>query len=307
MAKPLEILLVSLGGTIALELRGDRAKAADTLPALLSGMSIDASSVSLTLNNFAQKDSVDLTVKNLGDLACFISQRSRKYDGIVVTTGTDTLEEVAFFLHLAFGTSLNIVVTGAMRPPFSDEFDGISNLEAAITTCTTHAAAGQGVYVTLSQQVIPAQFVIKKSSYELDGFVPIYPGPWVVEQLSARQLPEDTTRFDTIDVPIFATSVGTVINPDWLANVDGCVISCPGAFSASEEMLEALAPVAQSKPVALVSRCPHNARHPQSPQFMYPGYLQSIEAHGFLIQPFVGLSPHQARLTLIFDLLMTAE
>ncbi|MBN3724115.1 asparaginase [Burkholderia sp. Ac-20379] len=93
-----------------------------------------------------------------------------RIDGIVVTHGTDTLEETATLLHLAVKTAKPVVLTAAMRPATSLSSDGPLNLLNAVTVAASPAAHGQGVLVAFNNKIHSARDVVKTSTYAVDAF-----------------------------------------------------------------------------------------------------------------------------------------
>ena len=95
---------------------------------------------------------------------------SEAADGVVVTHGTATLEETAYFLHLAVKSARPVVVTGAMRPPTALGTDADLNLLDAIRLAATPEAAGRGVLVVLNNEIQSARDVTKTSAFRVDTF-----------------------------------------------------------------------------------------------------------------------------------------
>jgi len=85
-------------------------------------------------------------------------------NGIVITHGTDTLEETAYFLNLTVKSSKPVVLTGAMRPSTSISADGPMNLYNAVLLAGSHDARGKGVLVALNDQVSAAREVTKTNT-----------------------------------------------------------------------------------------------------------------------------------------------
>ncbi|NWL27151.1 L-asparaginase [Paenarthrobacter ureafaciens] len=85
-------------------------------------------------------------------------------DGIVITHGTDTLEETAYFLHLVLPTDKPVVVVGAMRPSTGLSADGPLNLYHAILTASSSSAVGKGVLVVVNGQLYSARDVVKRDT-----------------------------------------------------------------------------------------------------------------------------------------------
>jgi L-asparaginase len=91
-------------------------------------------------------------------------------DGIVVTHGTDTLEETAFFLDLVSKSDKPVVVVGAMRPSTALSADGPINLYNAVLIAGSKEAVGKGVLVCLNDQINCARDVTKTNTYTADTF-----------------------------------------------------------------------------------------------------------------------------------------
>ena len=92
--------------------------------------------------------------------------------GVVVTHGTATLEETAYFLHLTVNSTKPVVVTGAMRPPTSLGTDADLNLLDAIRIAACPEAAGKGVLTVLNNEIQCAREVIKANTFRVETFRP---------------------------------------------------------------------------------------------------------------------------------------
>ena len=90
--------------------------------------------------------------------------------GIVVASGTDTLEETAFFLHLTVRTDRPVVVVGAMRRPRTLGYDGSRNLLQAFQVAAAPVSRGRGVLVVLNNEINSARDVTKTSAQLLQTF-----------------------------------------------------------------------------------------------------------------------------------------
>src|SRR5690606_27011322 len=91
-------------------------------------------------------------------------------DGIVITHGTDTLEETAYFLHLTVNSPKPVVIVGAMRPASALSADGPLNLYNAVALASHPDAHDLGVLVTLNDSVHAARFVSKINTTQVDAF-----------------------------------------------------------------------------------------------------------------------------------------
>ncbi len=91
-------------------------------------------------------------------------------DGIVVTHGTDTLEETAYFLNLVVRTSKPIVVVGSMRPGTALSADGALNLYDAVVVAASNDSAGKGVLVTMNDEIQSGRDVSKNVNIKTNAF-----------------------------------------------------------------------------------------------------------------------------------------
>lgn len=91
-------------------------------------------------------------------------------DGVVITHGTNTLEETAYFLNLVLKTEKPVVVVGAMRPSSGLSTDGYLNLLNAVRVAADPAAAGNGVLVVLNDTIHGARDVTKTATYRVETF-----------------------------------------------------------------------------------------------------------------------------------------
>ena len=97
--------------------------------------------------------------------------------GVVVTHGTDTMEETALFLHLTVADALPVVLTGAMRPPGAVAPEGSANLRAAVVVASHPGARERGTLVVMNDQIFSAGDVAKVHTSRLDAFTAPAAGP----------------------------------------------------------------------------------------------------------------------------------
>ena len=177
------LTVLAMGGTIA----GSAASSTDPtgyragttgVDELLAALPELESIATLTGEQFAQIDSSDLTDELLLGLARRTNEllANDDVDGLVITHGTDTLEETAYLLHLVLKSSKPVVVVGSMRPPTALSPDGPRNIFAAVTVAASPASAGRGVLVVMNDEIHSARDVSKSSSLRVDSFESPY-GP----------------------------------------------------------------------------------------------------------------------------------
>jgi glutamin-(asparagin-)ase len=91
-------------------------------------------------------------------------------DGVVVTHGTDTIEETAYFLHLALKSDKPVVFVGSMRPPSAMSSDAALNLYDAIAVAAHPSSHGLGTLVVANSEIHTARDVVKANSFKLEAF-----------------------------------------------------------------------------------------------------------------------------------------
>jgi L-asparaginase len=158
------LAVFGLGGTIAMTQAPDGGvspalSAADLLAAVPGLSGIEAG---LRTADFRRKPGASLSFTDLFELADAINDALRDGStGVVVTQGTDTIEEVAYVLDLLLDTDAPVVVTGAMRNPTMAGPDGPANILAAIRVAISPGARGMGCLVVLGDQIHAARWVQK--------------------------------------------------------------------------------------------------------------------------------------------------
>jgi len=168
------IAVLSTGGTIA-SVPGNEGRAvAGALPgeALISKTEL-RDGIQVEVESVFQKASNAIGPVEWNTLAekCQALAQSGNFHGIVITHGTDTLEDTAFYLHCVLDTEqVPVVVTGSQRVPHAVGSDAYANLRDAIVLAASAEARGLGVLVAFNQSIFSAGFVRKTSSFQLNGF-----------------------------------------------------------------------------------------------------------------------------------------
>jgi L-asparaginase len=136
------------------------------LEPLLPGIELELVSFrTLASTGIEWKDWVEL-----GRLVQRLSSTRADVDGIVITHGTASLEETAWFLDLVVDSPAPVVLVGAQRPPNTQSSDAGANLRAALAVSVSEAAQELGVLVVMNQHVFAARDVRKQSNFGLDAF-----------------------------------------------------------------------------------------------------------------------------------------
>lgn len=162
------VRLVATGGTIS-NRQGGRLTGED-LVALIPQV---AQHARVEVEQYSNKASSQLTLDDYLQIARRITRLFAEQPdlaGVVVTSGTDTLEELAYFLHLTIRDDRPVVVVGAMRNPSTVGYEGAANLLAGFRVAADAGARGQGALVVLNDEINSAREVTKTDALRLQTF-----------------------------------------------------------------------------------------------------------------------------------------
>lgn len=168
-----EIVIGSLGGTIAMveEREGGGVLPRLNAEALLRSIPTFRHPDGVRAESLLQLPSASLGLKDvLSVLDWCRAAAQEKPDGIVLTQGTDTLEEVAFLLDLFWDSDVPLAVTGAMRTPTAAGADGPANLLCALQTVRDPASRARGVVVVMNDTIHAPRWVTKSDALAVDAF-----------------------------------------------------------------------------------------------------------------------------------------
>ena len=192
---------------------------------------------------------------------------SGEVTGIVITHGTDTIEETAYLLDRTLDPAIPVVITGAMRTSSDAGWDGPRNLTDAALVAVSGPSAGRGTMVAFNGSVFPGRTAVKMHATDVDAFAAPHGGP-VGHVIDGRLQYLDSTASQpkpleprgltarVVQVPMIVGDDGTLLD---LArpSYDGVVVIGfgsgnvpPGAVPAIARWLDA------GKPVVLATRCP---------------------------------------------------
>lgn len=164
------VRIIATGGTIATR-TGGRLGAQELVRRLPAAA---ARVAQIESEQFSNLSSTNLTLRQYVALARRIDASfadDPTLAGIVVTTGTDAMEELAYFLHLTIRHRNPVVVTGAMKNASDAEYDGPANLLAGIQVAADRLAADRGVIVVMHGAMHSARDVVKVDTTQVDAFV----------------------------------------------------------------------------------------------------------------------------------------
>lgn len=262
--------------------------------------------IGVEVQDFRRVPGASLTFGDIGTLAEAIRHRLAQgdVDGVVVTQGTDTIEETAYLLDLVHDASNPLVVTGAMRNPTLAGADGPSNLLAAVRVAASKRARHQGCLVVLADEIHAARRVRKTHTTSGMTFQSPNGGPlgYTVEG-EVRLLNRVDQRLVVPRADWTSTRVGlvtVVLGDDGFAlqgladRLDGLVVAAMGVGHVPDQLVPLLEGLARRMPVVLTSRT--GAGSVLASTYAFPGSERDLLGRGLIAAGF--LDPLKARILL---------
>ena len=313
------VVVLGTGGTIA----GLAADPGEHLRYASAQVGVDAlvaalppPDVAVESEQVAQLDSKDMDFATWRRLAGRVAHHAARPEvaGIVVTHGTDTMEETAYFLSRVVATAKPIVLTGAMRPASAREADGPRNLADALAVAARGGVAGgaavAGVVVVFAGEIHAARDVRKVHPQRLDAFssgergalghvvdgvVRLEREPDAIEKaLDIDTLPADPANWPWVEIVTSdAGADGRAVEALAACGVRGIVVAATGNGTVHHRLADALVVAAAQGVVALrSSRC------------LAGGILGDAPGDQLSAIPSAGdLTPVKARIALMLELL----
>ena len=265
-----KVAVVFTGGTISMTIDPDLGAAIPSLSGeeILSLATNINKVATIEGHNFDEIPSPHMTFEKLMELKQYINKLLDRDDvcGVVVTHGTDSLEETAYFLDLVINNEKPVVVTGAMRSSSELGYDGSSNLSAAVCTAISDSARGKGVLVAMNNEVLMASEVTKIDTLALNTFQAPSHGSLGIIDCNQLVLLKDASKKTFIDTDKYEPKVALIktgldMGDDLIkfaadAGYKGIVIEGMGRGNIPPEAFEGIK-YAREKgiQVVLVSRC----------------------------------------------------
>ena len=306
MTPIIKVAVGSLGGTVSMtkEASSEGVKPKLTAADLVGSIEGDLEGIEIHAENILQVPSSYLTFDHV--LLCYDwakAQVAQGANGIVLTQGTDTLEETAFLLDLIWDSDTPLILTGAMRNPQQAGAEGPANLLASIIAAASKNSAGRGVQVVMNNWIHEARWVRKNHTADVNAFSSqVGPAGTVFENksqyfrsASKRVVFTKPTQLDK-QVFLWETSLGDSAQTleDIAQQYDGIVISAFGAGHVSEKMAEILKKLAASLPVIVSSATQHGSTAYNT--YGYVGAEIDLQKSGMMMSAW--LSPKKSRLLL---------
>lgn len=210
-----KIYILATGGTIA----GSAKKSQDSLnfgsytsgekqiSQLLEEIPSLGKLAQISAEQFVNIGSQDMTSEICLNLARRVDEILREFDGVVITHGTDTMEESAYFLNLMINSDKPVILTGAMRNSDSLSSDGALNLYNAIAVATNENARKMGVMVVINDEIYSARDVSKTNTNLLNTFMSPNSGKIGVAHYGEVKFYAKSLRAHTYKTPFCADKI----------------------------------------------------------------------------------------------------
>jgi len=311
------VLIVFTGGTFSMKI-DDKTKAAVPFfqgDELISMMPEARGLANLSIYEFGNYPGPHVTPQRMLELSekinSFLLQNI--YDGIIVTHGTDTLEETAYFLDLTLETKIPIVVIGAMKTSSEPDWDAPKNLVDAIHIISNPNSKGFGVLVCLNGEINAASEVTKTHTEDVETFHSLDFGSLgFVDKGKVwfNRLPRklETLKTSTINSNVDLIKVYAGMNEKFFrfstdSGVEGIVVEAMGVGNVPPEAFEGIKyAVEKGIPTVLVSRCPAGET---LDIYGYPGAGKWLKQMGVIFADY--LNGQKARIKLMICLGITKD
>ena len=305
-----KILVIHTGGTISM---AEDAMTGAVVPSGENPIRLDAEALqmdALLINEETfNLPSPHITAKEMLIIKKRIEARMAEgIDGVVITHGTDTLEETAYFLDLTLQTDIPVVVTGAMRSSNEIGSDGLYNFLSALKVASCPEASGKGVLIVLNDEIHTAANATKThtsnvSTFQSPQFGPI--GIVTKRGILFHHQPNHTEKYRLEQVKKRVTLLKAHAGMDsslFFAlkdmNIDGLVIEALGQGNMPPQSVAGIeALLADGVPVVIVSRCFNGIAQDV---YAYHGGGRQLKEAGVIFSN--GLNGQKARIKLLIAL-----
>ena len=254
------VVVLSTGGTIA----STHDKTGAVVPTVtgsklvepLSG-TFDKDKLTLEVKDIAKLDSSAMTLDDTDTIIEAVNKELQRddVDGVVVTHGTDSMEETAIAVDTFQDSEKPVALTGAMRPFDDPDPDGPDNLALAVKTVTDPANEGRGTFIAFADHVIPARGAFKSDTSKADGFANNNGKKQPQRPKALKHQPLGNTRVDIIAA--YPGAPADLIQRSLDSGAEGIVIEGMGAGNIGDELAQAAKAAAKKVPVVLTTRVDH--------------------------------------------------
>lgn len=299
-----KILVLHTGGTISMQ--ADQNGAVELSPINpMTQVTSPLENIEVVSVDFLNLPSPHIQIDHMMMIYKKIREEASHFDGFVITHGTDTLEETAYFLDTMSIPQKPIVMTGAMRSSNELGSDGIYNYRTALRVAADEKSADKGVLVVMNDEIHAAKYVTKTHTTNVSTFQTPTHGPLGLvtkREILFFKAADKRVRFDLQAINGVVPIIKSYADMDTIlldalveAPISGLVIEALGAGNLPPASISAIKKLINKQlPIVLVSRCFNGIAEPV---YAYDGGGIQLEELGVLFVK--ELNSQKARIKLL--------
>ena len=299
-----KILVLHTGGTISMQ--ADQNGAVESSPINpMTQVTSPLENIEVVSVDFLNLPSPHIQIDHMMMIYKKIREEASHFDGFVITHGTDTLEETAYFLDTMSIPQKPIVMTGAMRSSNELGSDGIYNYRTALRVAADEKSADKGVLVVMNDEIHAAKYVTKTHTTNVSTFQTPTHGPLGLvtkREILFFKAADKRVRFDLQAINGVVPIIKSYADMDTIlldalveAPISGLVIEALGAGNLPPASIAAIKKLINKQlPIVLVSRCFNGIAEPV---YAYDGGGIQLEELGVLFVK--ELNSQKARIKLL--------
>ena len=299
-----KILVLHTGGTISMQ--ADQNGAVESSPINpMTQVTSPLENIEVVSVDFFNLPSPHIQIDHMMMIYKKIREEASHFDGFVITHGTDTLEETAYFLDTMSIPQMPIVMTGAMRSSNELGSDGIYNYRTALRVAADEKSADKGVLVVMNDEIHAAKYVTKTHTTNVSTFQTPTHGPLGLvtkREILFFKAADKRVRFDLQAINGVVPIIKSYADMDTIlldalveAPISGLVIEALGAGNLPPASISAIKKLINKQlPIVLVSRCFNGIAEPV---YAYDGGGIQLEELGVLFVK--ELNSQKARIKLL--------
>jgi L-asparaginase len=299
-----KILVLHTGGTISMQ--ADQNGAVESSPINpMTQVTSPLENIEVVSVDFFNLPSPHIQIDHMMMIYKKIREEASHFDGFVITHGTDTLEETAYFLDTMSIPQKPIVMTGAMRSSNELGSDGIYNYRTALRVAADEKSADKGVLVVMNDEIHAAKYVTKTHTTNVSTFQTPTHGPLGLvtkREILFFKAADKRVRFDLQAINGVVPIIKSYADMDTIlldalveAPISGLVIEALGAGNLPPASIAAIKKLINKQlPIVLVSRCFNGIAEPV---YAYDGGGIQLEELGVLFVK--ELNSQKARIKLL--------
>jgi len=299
-----KILVLHTGGTISMQADQDGAVESSPINPMTQVTS-PLENIEVVSVDFLNLPSPHIQIDHMMMIYKKIREEASHFDGFVITHGTDTLEETAYFLDTMSIPQKPIVMTGAMRSSNELGSDGIYNYKTALRVAADEKSADKGVLVVMNDEIHAAKYVTKTHTTNVSTFQTPTHGPLGLvtkREILFFKAADKRVRFDLQAINGVVPIIKSYADMDTIlldalveAPISGLVIEALGAGNLPPASIAAIKKLINKQlPIVLVSRCFNGIAEPV---YAYDGGGIQLEELGVLFVK--ELNSQKARIKLL--------